>query len=180
MKRFLRISLFGAVVIMTARGVEPDPAKEPQDYIRREVVQVYPALINTSGGGPPHSFKKDATGKITYQEKEDLFPRVGDRIVIRGRYALVTQDKARITLIQTLKKKSKPLYFALPSIEVKKGSGDFEMTYDLEREGNLFLVLTSIPDGHRGPSMFWVETVRAARKGDLGPDKIDQPKPDRN
>lgn len=92
-------------------------------------------------------------------------------MIIRGSYNLVSQEKARIALTQTPKEKSLQLPRSLPSIEVKKGSGDFELTYDLEREGTLWLVFTSIPDGKPGPGKSYVENVRAAWKGVFGPDE---------
>lgn len=169
--KFLRcVCLLGTFAVFTALGAGNNAANEPRDSIRREAIQVHPALTNMSAGGPPRSLKKDASGKSTLVEEEP-YPRVGDRMTIWGTYNLVSQEKARITLIQNLKKKSRQLPVSLPSIEVKKGSGNFELTCDLQAEGSLWLVFTSIPDGKPGPSQSYVEEVRAAWKGELGPEQ---------
>lgn len=170
MKSSCHFCLLGLFAIVTAMSAEKSATKEPRDFIHPEVVEVHPALDNTSTSGPPGSFKKDASGKSHFVE-DDPVPRVGDRMIIRGTYNLVSQEKARITLMQTPKKKSLQLTPSLPSIEVKKGSGNFELTCDLELEGRLWLVFTSIPDGKPGPGKSYVEDVHAAWQGDLGPGK---------
>lgn len=179
MKRWHHFGFPAVFAAITAMGVDISPVDPSRDIIRREVVEVHAALVNTSISGPPGSFKTDASGKSTFVESEPV-PRVGDHIIIRGSYNLVSMDKARITLVEIPKKKSLQLSPQLPSIEVKKGSGNFELTYDLEREGRLWLVFTSIPDGKPGPGMSFVEDVHPAWKGDSRPDKEDHAKPQKD
>lgn len=134
-----------------AFGAESEPAKRPHDRIKVDVAEVHLAVANVGGGiriVPTEPRPKNSDAKAG--DDLDRDPRVGDRMIIRGTYTLVSRDKAQLAIVLSQPKgKAAPTYFPLPSIEVKKGSGSFVLEYDLTREGFLSLAYFTIPEGKR-------------------------------
>jgi hypothetical protein len=183
MKSFLRLVsllLFAIVATLFATDAPKDRPRDqivmdkdrPRDRIVMEVAEVHMAVANVGGGTRiTSSAPKPRNSDTKVGDDLDRDPRVGDRMIIRGTYTLVSRDKARLSIVLSQPKgKAAPTYFPLPSVEIQKGSGKFELTYDLTREGFLSLAYFSIPEGKRFLE-HPMTPILPMWAGDLGPEK---------
>jgi beta-lactamase regulating signal transducer with metallopeptidase domain len=73
---------------------------------------------------------------------------IGDHVVVRGRYHLASEAKATLALFMTTTDgNGKENISPSQRTEVKKGSGAFELSYDVQHTGALHVTFYGIPDG---------------------------------
>jgi beta-lactamase regulating signal transducer with metallopeptidase domain len=73
---------------------------------------------------------------------------IGDYVVVRGRYHLESKEKATLALMLTQTEgDGKEMISSAERMEVKKGSGEFELAYDVKHAGSLHVTFYSIPEG---------------------------------
>jgi len=73
---------------------------------------------------------------------------VGDKVVVRGLYQLKSKEKATLALYLTQTGvDGREVVSPRQTMEVKEGSGPFELVYTVAHPGALHVTLYSIPDG---------------------------------
>ncbi|HTQ51360.1 MAG TPA: M56 family metallopeptidase, partial [Candidatus Acidoferrales bacterium] len=73
---------------------------------------------------------------------------MGDHVVVRGRYHLQSKEEAELCLFLTQTEgDGKERMSSVERMGMKKGSGEFELTYDVKHIGVLHLTFYGIPDG---------------------------------
>ena len=79
-------------------------------------------------------------------DSSDLEPP--SRLVVRGRYTLTSKDRARISLSQTRTESREPVP-TLPGSgkEISKGSGEFELVYNVTQIGCMRVALNNLDRG---------------------------------
>lgn len=73
---------------------------------------------------------------------------IGDHLVVRGQYHLESKEHATLALFMTTTDGNGKENVSLTQTrEIKKGSGEFELSYDVKHTGALHLSFYGIPDG---------------------------------
>jgi len=72
----------------------------------------------------------------------------GSRVLVRGRYTLGSRERARIGLSQTRTQSREPVP-VLPGsgMEISKGSGEFELVYEVSQVGCMRVALNNLDRG---------------------------------
>ena len=104
--------------------------------------------------GPTHFNDGDS---IVIEQVEATSPNlaVGDKVVVRGRYVLTSEEKAQLCLFVTTKEPVPVPVISTQQTEVKKGSGEFELTEQVRHPGFLHVSFYRIPDGKRFGSVYF-------------------------
>ncbi|MEI6463744.1 MAG: hypothetical protein WCQ89_03415 [Verrucomicrobiota bacterium] len=77
-----------------------------------------------------------------------LVPRIGDTVIVRGRYELASQPQARIGLSLTTRGPSGPEAVSPGARQsVRQGSGTFNLEYVIRREGELHVTFFPLTGG---------------------------------
>jgi len=95
----------------------------------------------------PKKFKDGDT--IEVQQVRATSPKLesGDTIVVSGKYVLKSEERAIISLSLTQTEgDGKERVVATQWTEVKKGSGEFKLSYDVKHVGALHLTFSSVPE----------------------------------
>ncbi len=73
---------------------------------------------------------------------------IGDTVVVRGRFDLQSKEKATLALYLTQTEgDGEERVSPTQRMEIKKGTGAFELVYEIKHTGALHLTFYSIPDG---------------------------------
>jgi hypothetical protein len=81
---------------------------------------------------------------------------VGDKVTVRGRYVLKSEDKAHLCLyLATSAAVGAEPIFPTQAIEIKNGSGSFELAEVVRHPGHLHLSFYQIPTGTRFGSVYF-------------------------
>ena len=86
---------------------------------------------------------------IVIEEVRATSPRmdVGDTVVVRGRYRLISEEKATLAVSLTRTQSREPMRVSpRASTEIKRGWGDFEVSIDVQKIGCLHLTFNRLPD----------------------------------
>jgi hypothetical protein len=104
--------------------------------------------------GPTHFNDGDS---IVIEQVEATSPdlAVGDKVVVRGRYVLKSEEKAQLGLFVTTKEPVSAPVIPAQRMEVKKGSAEFELTEHVRHPGFLHVSFYRIPDGKRFGSIYF-------------------------
>jgi hypothetical protein len=87
---------------------------------------------------------------IVIQQVRSASPRlaVGDKVVVRGHYVLASKARANLSLFVThTKDQDKELVASTQTMELKQGSGDFELSCEVKYTGVLHLSFYSLTEG---------------------------------
>jgi hypothetical protein len=72
---------------------------------------------------------------------------VGDTVVVRGRYALQSQESANVGLSLTQTQNPEPTKISPEAnIKAERGAGDFELTFQVMHLGCLHVTFSSLPE----------------------------------
>ena len=73
---------------------------------------------------------------------------VGSRVIVRGRYTLATQARAKIGLSQTRTESRVPVR-VLPgsNMQISRGSGEFELVYEITQVGCMRVAFNHVAPG---------------------------------
>ncbi len=80
---------------------------------------------------------------------------VGDKVVVRGRYVLKSEESAQLSLFTTTKEPVSVPIIPSQLTEVKKGSGEFELTERVSHPGLLHVSFYRMTDGKRFGSIYF-------------------------
>lgn len=80
---------------------------------------------------------------------------VGDKVVVRGRYVLKSEENAQLCLFVTTKEPVSVPVIPTQQTEVKKGSGEFELSEVVRHPGFLHVSFYRIQDGKRFGSVYF-------------------------
>jgi hypothetical protein len=81
---------------------------------------------------------------------------VGDKVTVRGRYVLQSEDKARLCLyLATSDAIGAEPIVPTQTTEIAKGSGSFELTEVVKHLGHLHLSFYQVPTGTRFGSVYF-------------------------
>jgi hypothetical protein len=103
---------------------------------------------------------------------------VGDKVVVRGRYVLKSEEKAQLCLFVTTKESVSVPVIPTQQTEVKKGSAEFELTEQVRHPGFLHVSFYRIPDGKRFGSIYFgtdQQMKECSYKIALDSDNADEP-----
>ena len=104
--------------------------------------------------GPTHFNDGDS---IVIEQVEATSPNlaVGDKVVVRGRYVLKSEEKAQLCLYVTTKEPVSEPVIPTQQTEVKNGSAEFELTVQVRHPGFLHVSFYRISDGKRFGSIYF-------------------------
>ena len=95
---------------------------------------------------------------ITITEVKASSPdlKAGDKVIVKGRYALSSRAKASLCLFQTVTKGSGrgPIHTG-QRLAVTKGRGEYELSETLEQDGYLHVTFYSVPQGKPFGGMYF-------------------------
>jgi hypothetical protein len=92
---------------------------------------------------------------------------IGDRVVVRGRYLLASKEKATLLLVLTQAEgDGRESVSPTQMIKVEKGTGEFELTYEVKRVGALHLTFYGIADGKPFGGVYFGTKLQMTKTGD--------------
>jgi len=80
---------------------------------------------------------------------------IGDKVVVRGRYVLKSEESAQLCLYTTTKEPVPIPIIPSQQAQVKKGSGEFELTERMRYPGLLHVSFYRMTDGKRFGSIYF-------------------------
>jgi hypothetical protein len=105
--------------------------------------------------GPQHFSGSDSIVIEQVQASSPLLA-VGDKVTVRGRYVLQSQDKAQLCLyLATSEPVGAEPVVSSQRVELQKGSGSFELTEVVKHSGHLHLSFYPIQAGHRFGTIYF-------------------------
>ena len=104
--------------------------------------------------GPTHFKDGDS---ITIEQVVATTPNlaVGDKVTVRGRYELRTEEKAQLCLYVTTKEAVPVPTVPSQQTEAKRGSGEFELTTRMTQPGFLHVSFYRVSNGKRFGSIYF-------------------------
>jgi beta-lactamase regulating signal transducer with metallopeptidase domain len=133
----------GADVLTTGGPLKNSYPKAPvnMDFIPQELSET-PFVLG------PQKFKEGDAISIHQVLATSPKFEIGDHLVVRGQYRLASKEKATLVLFLTQTEgDGKEVMSPTESMEVTKGSGEFELAYDVKHLGALHVTFYGIPDG---------------------------------
>ena len=108
--------------------------------------------------GPQHFSGGDSIVIEQVQASSPLLA-VGDKVTVRGRYVLKSQDKAQLCLyLSTSEAVGAEPVVSTQRVELQKGSGVFELTEVINHSGHLHLSFYPKQAGHRFGTVYFGTT----------------------
>lgn len=89
---------------------------------------------------------------------------IGDRVVVRGRYRLASQARAKLGLSLTRTESREPVPISpAANKQVAKGAGEFELVYEVKHVGCMHVSLSDTSDGRSFGTVYFGTPEQLAR-----------------
>jgi hypothetical protein len=122
------------------------------------------ALSPVAAAVGPNEFPEGDSVTIVEVLSDSPSLEAGSRVVVRGRYTLASQSKARIGLSQTRTESRAPVPILSGSgKEISKGSGEFELVYEVTQVGCMRVALNDVTPGPSFGTVYFGTPEQLAR-----------------
>jgi hypothetical protein len=89
---------------------------------------------------------------------------IGDRVLVRGRYTLASQPEAKLGLSLTRTQSRAPVRISPgANMQIARGSGDFELIYEVTEIGCMRVALSNLTDGKSFGTIYFGTPEQLAR-----------------
>ena len=104
----------------------------------------------------PRDFPEDDSVTVVEVLSDSPGLEPGGRVRVRGRYILGSRDRARIGLSQTRTQSRAPVpIFPGSGMDISKGSGEFELVYEVTQIGCMRVALNNLDGGPSFGTMYF-------------------------